>query len=109
MYPQVKDFEYGDLSMKCSCGAEYVIADAIRGGVSLVLRTTHDSQWTLSCDKCKTSMSLFFKESSEEKIALVKEQEKKESENESIQQGNNEEINDPGIPGDVELSTETNS
>lgn len=102
-----KAFEYGDLVMTCSCGSEYVIQPTIKHGIQMILTTNESSKWTMKCTGCSTEMSLFFKESSEESIKLAKE--KEQLKDESIQQGDTTKNDDQGIPGESELSNETNA
>ena len=109
--PEVVAFDYGDLSMTCSCGGEFTIGEGIKNGISLVLPTNDAAVWIISCNKCNTTMKIFFKESSEEvkKIAKEKEEELKRKQDEQIQQGDNAQDNGEGLSGDDQSVVDVNA
>lgn len=96
-------FEYGNLVLECGCSKSSVIAVAIKNGISLYLPTATNTYWSMRCDDCGNAFKLQFVESSEEEIIVAKEKEK----DESVQQGDTEKQDDPGISDNIESNTTT--
>lgn len=98
--PEVKVFEYGDLSVVCSCGATQVLKKGIHNGLQLVLTTREDSFIQLRCNKCEADIKLCFlegeKPADEEPEAVLEVEEKPteaviEETNESVQEEDKQE------------------
>ena len=84
-----KLFDFADVHFKCShCGNDQVVAEALRG-ISFTVPAAEKAEVLLKCEKCGTSLKLYFTESSEEAKAMRKaeiaEQEK------AMQNGNDQE------------------
>lgn len=94
-----KEYEFGDLYVKCSCGVEAPIkgGEGIYGGVRVELYTLSDHEFTLKCEKCGTKITLFFKESENKdelrnKLSIKKETDTVKEEEEEVNNGLLEEI-----------------
>jgi hypothetical protein len=57
-----KVFEYGDLSIVCSCGATQTLEKGMQQGLQIILTTRSDSFVQLRCDKCPADIKLCFLE-----------------------------------------------
>jgi hypothetical protein len=67
--PTFKQFEYGDLWLRCSnCGFEEVVEKGIKDGIQFVLPTTEEHKLKLGCSKCGVSLVMDYTESDEETI-----------------------------------------
>ena len=56
-----KDFLFGDLYIKCSCGHEEKFIPGIEG-IRVELPATNKHNLKIVCSKCKHELSLFYKE-----------------------------------------------
>ena len=102
-----RTFEYGDLYLKCSCGSDVKLGECFNHGISFVMLTKSDSFWKLECSECGNSMTLYFKESTEESILKLKEKEKEN--NEPVYSNNDEETLSNTILEDVEPNDGVNA
>lgn len=90
-----KDFLFGDLYIKCSCGHEEKFIPGIEG-IRVELPATNKHNLKIVCSKCKHELSLFYKEAGNIAELIAKktaeiEQAKKETETTTeVVEGNKE-------------------
>lgn len=53
-------YEYGDFTIKCSCGHEEVLEANIQGGLQFTVFTTDTHNLRLKCSECGHELELFF-------------------------------------------------
>jgi len=51
-------FEYGDLTLICSCGHTKILHSNVQHGVNFYLFNNDESYIELECDECKSNLSL---------------------------------------------------
>jgi len=78
--PEMKTYEYGDLTVGCKCGHTQVVDKAIKGGISIPIPTCDERSIELVCEECGSSLKLYFTESSKEDIQARKQLEIKKEE-----------------------------
>lgn len=67
---QVNKFKYGDLHFKCSCGEDTIVQKAVKDGMQILLLCTDKHTLNLHCEKCNTSMTLYYTETPVEDIPV---------------------------------------
>ena len=71
--PQPKEadhikYDYGTLVQECFvCGEQEVKMEDVDGGLQFFLPTTDKHEMKMTCQRCKASMRMFWKESSKKK------------------------------------------
>lgn len=79
-----KQFEYGDLYIKCDkCGSDLAFHKGVRGGFQVYLPTTDKHEIVIECSECKNKLAMHWKESEnldelrKKDVQLIQEQLKK--------------------------------
>lgn len=60
--PSYKVYDNADFMLKCSCGAEKMIAENISGGMQYVVPATDSHTLDIQCPECLTKITFYFKE-----------------------------------------------
>lgn len=69
-------WDFGHLTMKCSrCGYDDILQEDIEDGIMFTIPTTDKHNLILECPQCKTTVSLYWRESDKKKPLEVKEDE----------------------------------
>ena len=74
--PKIKQFEYGDLTLSCSCGHKGILEKRVQGGIRIMLPATDMHKLVLACPKCGTSICLYYEENTEPQDESISEDDK---------------------------------